>query len=34
MPMHMIEWAANGLAAGGQKLELKMVKSDFLQKGE
>lgn len=34
MPMHMIEWAANDLAAGGQKLELKMVKSDFLQKGE
>lgn len=30
----MIEWTANDLAAGGQKLELKMVKSDFLQKGE
>lgn len=32
--MHMIEWTANDLTAGGQKLELKMVKSDFLQKGE
>jgi len=34
MPMHMIEWAANDLAAGSHKLELKMVKADFPQKGE